>query len=129
MLGTGDLRASDGLWREKDKIPVVAILSGNIRVEGVAHLIRNQRLLDMLNAPDQDFIPLTDATVHNGVTGETIKAGFMGLKPWNPGRIYVFCRSSITTIFFELSSIAFWCGRWLEFPLQFMAREGKREVT
>jgi hypothetical protein len=79
MLGTGDLRASDGLWREKDKIPVVAILSGNIRVEGVAHLVRNQRLLDMLNAPDQDFIPLTDATVYNGVTGETIKAGFMAI--------------------------------------------------
>jgi hypothetical protein len=74
-----DIQRDPHLWKEKDRKNVLVILKDSIRLKGTAHLVRNQRLLDLVNAADHIFLPLTNVTVHNEQTGQTIDTDFVAV--------------------------------------------------
>jgi hypothetical protein len=76
---TKDVYAASELWKEKEQEKVLVYLTTNFRIEGWAHLVKNQRLLDMVNDKDQAFIPLTNVTAVDGNTKRTMEADFMAV--------------------------------------------------
>jgi len=67
------------LWKQKDRQHVIVILKDNVRLYGTAHLIRNQRLLDLLNITDQPFLPLTDVKMLDDETGQDLETDFVAV--------------------------------------------------
>jgi len=67
------------LWKQKDHRDVVVILRDNVRLRGTAHLVHNQRLLDLINQTDQPFLPLTNVVVRNEGTGQSIETAFVAV--------------------------------------------------
>lgn|GEM_PF-2376864 len=78
-MKTKDVYAASELWKEKEQAKVLVHLTTNFRIEGWAHLVKNQRLLDMVNDKDQAFIPLTNVTAIDGNTKRTMEADFMAV--------------------------------------------------
>ena len=78
-MKTKDVYAASELWKEKEQEKVLVYLTTNFRIEGWAHLVKNQRLLDMVNDKDQAFIPLTTVTAVDGNTKRTMEADFMAV--------------------------------------------------
>jgi len=67
------------LWKQKDRQTVIVILKDNVRLYGTAHLVRNQRLLDLLNITDQPFLPLTDVRMFDEQTGQELDTDFVAV--------------------------------------------------
>jgi hypothetical protein len=78
-VDTRDVYTASELWKEKEQEKVLVYLTTNFRIEGWAHLVKNQRLLDMINDKDQAFIPLTNVTAVDGNTKRTMAADFMAV--------------------------------------------------
>jgi len=72
-------RGDQQLWKQKDRQAIIVILKDNVRLHGTAHLIRNQRLLDLLNVADQPFLPLTDVKMFDEETGQAIETDFVAI--------------------------------------------------
>ncbi len=73
---------------EKEKFHAV-ILMGRLKVEGVIHLLPQERVTDFLDSAETEFLPVTCATVYHIDTGEKIHAAkFMSL---NKKEIQVIC--------------------------------------
>jgi len=79
LVNTDDVYKAAELWREKEQGKVLIYLARNFRIEGWAHLVKNQRLLDMMNDKDQVFIPLTNVTALEMNTGTRMDADFMAV--------------------------------------------------
>ena len=62
-MTSDDIHEASTLWRDKEQQRVLVYLARNFRIEGWAHLIKNQRLLELINDGTQAFIPLTNVTV------------------------------------------------------------------
>jgi hypothetical protein len=75
---TKDVYTASELWKEKEQEKVLVYLTTNFRIEGWAHLVKNQRLLDMVNDKDQAFIPLTNVTAVDEAK-RTTEADFMAV--------------------------------------------------
>jgi len=67
------------LWKNKEQQKVLVYLARNFRIEGWAHLVKNQRLLDMVNDKDQGFIPLTNVSAVEMNSGTRMDADFMAI--------------------------------------------------
>jgi len=67
------------LWKQKDRQSVIVVLKDNVRLYGTAHLVRNQRLLDLLNITDQPFLPLTDVKMFDEETGQDLETQFVAV--------------------------------------------------
>jgi len=67
------------LWKDKEQQRVLVYLARNFRIEGWAHLVKNQRLLDMVNDQDQGFIPLTNVSAVEMSSGTRMDADFMAI--------------------------------------------------
>ena len=78
-MKTDDVFAASELWREKEQEKVLVYLRRNFRIEGWAHLVKNQRLLDMVNDKDRAFIPLTNVTAVDANSGTRMEAPFMAV--------------------------------------------------
>ena len=64
---------------KKDKIPVI-IKTALEMIEGNAHLIPDNRLLDMLNTDIQNFIAISDAKVYSLNDGKLLsEANFLAV--------------------------------------------------
>ena len=79
MADSKDLHREQQLWKQKDRQDVIIILKGNVRLNGTAHLVRNQRLLDLLNIADQPFLPLTDVRMFDEQTGQLLTTDFVAV--------------------------------------------------
>jgi len=79
MVNPTDKQRDQQLWKQKDRQEVVVILKDNVRLYGTAHLIRNQRLLDLLNVPDQPFLPLTKVRMLDEQTGQELTTDFVAV--------------------------------------------------
>ena len=78
-MGKADVYAASDLWREKEQQKVLVYLARNFRIEGWAHLVTGQRLLDMVNDREQAFVPLTNVTAVEMSSGKTMDADFMAV--------------------------------------------------
>jgi len=74
-----DLHRDEQLWKQKDRQSVIVVLKDNVRLYGTAHLVRNQRLLDLLNIADQPFLPLTDVKMFDEETGQDLETEFVAV--------------------------------------------------
>jgi len=74
-----EVYAASDLWRSKEQQRVLVYLAKNFRIEGWAHLVKNQRLLDMVNDKDQAFIPLTNVSAVEMSSGTLMDADFMAI--------------------------------------------------
>lgn len=74
-----DVYKASELWREKDQEKVLIYLERNFRIEGWAYLVKNQRLLDMMNDKEQTFIPLTNVTAVEINSATRMDADFMAV--------------------------------------------------
>ena len=74
-----DVYKASELWREKEQEKVLIYLSRNFRIEGWAYLVKNQRLLDMMNDREQAFIPLTNVTAMEMSSSTKMDADFMAV--------------------------------------------------
>lgn len=73
---------------EKEKFRAV-IFTDNLRIEGVIHLLPQERMTDYLAETEKTFIPVTDATVSNINTGEVLHTtDFLSL---NKNEVMVLC--------------------------------------
>ncbi|MDA3970124.1 MAG: hypothetical protein PF442_02105 [Desulfobulbaceae bacterium] len=73
---------------EKEKFHAV-IFIGRLKVEGIIHLLPQERVTDFLDADDIDFLPVTCATVFHVDSGEALYTSkFMSL---NKKEILVIC--------------------------------------
>ena len=73
---------------EKEKFHAV-IFTGSLKIEGVIHLLPQERMTDYLGATEKTFIPVTEATVSNINTGEVLhKTKFLSL---NKNEVMVIC--------------------------------------
>ena len=78
-MSKDEVYTASEVWRDKEQQKVLIYLARNFRIEGWAHLVKNQRLLDMVNDKDQAFIPLTTVTAVDGNTKRTMEADFMAV--------------------------------------------------
>ena len=78
-MSKDEVYAASDLWRSKEQQRVLVYLAKNFRIEGWAHLVKNQRLLDMVNDKDQAFIPLTNVTAVEMSSGTMMDADFMAI--------------------------------------------------
>lgn len=74
-----DVYTASELWKEKEQEKVLIYLARNFRIEGWAYLVKNQRLLDMMNDKEQAFIPLTNVTAVEMNSGTKMDADFMAV--------------------------------------------------
>jgi len=74
-----DLQRDQQLWKQKDRQDVIVVLKDNVRLYGTAHLVRNQRLLDLLNIPEQPFLPLTNVKMFDEETGQDLETEFVAV--------------------------------------------------
>ncbi len=73
---------------EKEKFHAI-IFIGRFKVEGVIHLLPQERVTDFLDSAETEFLPVTCATVYNVDTGDELHfAKFMSL---NKKEIQVIC--------------------------------------
>lgn len=78
-MSKDEVYTASEVWRDKEQQKVLIYLARNFRIEGWAHLVKNQRLLDMVNDKDQAFIPLTNVTAVEMDSGTTMDADFMAV--------------------------------------------------
>jgi hypothetical protein len=78
-MSTKDVSSASAAYKEKAKKKVDVLLTTNLRVEGHAHLDKEERLLDMVNDEKLAFIPLTDVTATDGNTKQTLNADFVAV--------------------------------------------------
>lgn len=78
-MSKDEVYAASDLWRSKEQQRVLVYLAKNFRIEGWAHLVKNQRLLDMVNDKDQAFIPLTNVSAVEMSSGTLMDADFMAI--------------------------------------------------
>ena len=74
-----DVYKASELWKAKEQEKVLIYLSRNFRIEGWAYLVKNQRLLDMMNDKEQAFIPLTNVTAMEMSSSTKMDADFMAV--------------------------------------------------
>ena len=68
---------------KKETIDAVIRTSGE-KIEGKISILPHDRLLDMLNQREENFIPVTDATVYCLVTGDVLfKSEFLAVNKLN----------------------------------------------
>ena len=68
---------------KKETIDAVIRTSGE-KIEGKIAILPHDRLLDMLNQREENFIPVTDATVYCLVTGNVLfKSEFLAVNKLN----------------------------------------------
>lgn len=73
---------------EKEKFRAV-IFTDSLKIEGVIHLLPQERMTDYLGASETTFIPVTDAVVTNINTGEILhQTDFLSL---NKDEVMVIC--------------------------------------
>lgn len=73
---------------EKEKFNAV-IFIGRLKVEGVIHLLPQERVTDFLDSADTEFLPVTCASVFSIDSGEKLhQSKFMSL---NKSEIQVIC--------------------------------------
>ena len=78
-MGSKDSKRDQQLWKQKDRQDVIVVLKDNVRLYGTAHLVRNQRLLDLLNLADQPFLPLTNVKMFDEETGQDLETDFVAV--------------------------------------------------
>lgn len=78
-MSKDEVYTASEMWRDKEQQRILIYLARNFRIEGWAHLVKNQRLLDMVNDRDQAFIPLTNVTAVEMNSGTTMNADFMAV--------------------------------------------------
>jgi len=78
-VGSKDSKRDQQLWKQKDRQDVIVVLKDNVRLYGTAHLVRNQRLLDLLNLADQPFLPLTNVKMFDEETGQDLETEFVAV--------------------------------------------------
>ena len=79
MVDPNGMRRDQQLWKQKDRQDVIVILKDNVRLHGTAHLVRNQRLLDLLNIVDQPFLPLTNVKMFDEEMGQVLETDFVAV--------------------------------------------------
>jgi hypothetical protein len=73
---------------EKEKFQAV-IFTESLKVEGIIHLLPQERMTDYLGETEKVFIPVTQATVSSIVTGEVLHVTkFLSL---NKNEVVVIC--------------------------------------
>jgi hypothetical protein len=73
---------------KKDKVQVVVYVD-DWRVEGDLHVLSESRLTDALNARMKDFLAITDATIYDARSGETlVKTKFLDVNRTSISIIY-----------------------------------------
>ena len=74
---------TDSTFVKKETIDAVIRTSGE-KIEGKISILPHDRLLDMLNQREENFIPVTDATVYCPVTGDVLfKSEFLAVNKLN----------------------------------------------
>ena len=74
---------TNGTFVKKEMFDVVIRTSGE-KIEGKISILPHDRLLDMLNQGEENFIPVTDATVCCLVTGNVLfKSEFLAVNKLN----------------------------------------------
>ena len=74
---------TNGTFVKKEMFDVVIRTSGG-KIEGKISILPHDRLLDMLNQREENFIPVTDATVYCLVTGNVLfKSEFLAVNKQN----------------------------------------------
>jgi MinD-like ATPase involved in chromosome partitioning or flagellar assembly len=59
-----------GIRIQKDRISVI-VMTEQYRIEGEIHVVAGGRVIDEINK-EKDFIPLTNVTVYDAATGNSI---------------------------------------------------------
>lgn len=90
-----DIHEASTVWRDKEQQKVLVYLANTFRIEGWAHLVKNQRLLDLMNDKTQTFIPLTNVTLFDLNTSVKTDADFMAV---NKSEILFIMRYSETAV-------------------------------
>ncbi len=73
---------------EKEKFHAV-IFIGRLKVRGIIHLLPQERVTDFLDSADNEFLPVTCATVYHVDSGDEIHyAKFMSI---NKSEIQIIC--------------------------------------
>ena len=73
---------------EKEKFHAI-IFIGRLKVEGIIHLLPQERVTDFLDSAETEFLPVTCATVYNIDSGESLHSSkFMSL---NKREIHLIC--------------------------------------
>jgi hypothetical protein len=79
---------------EKEKFHAI-IFIGCLKVEGIIHLLPQERVTDFLDSAETDFLPVTCATVYHVDGGEKLhSAKFMSL---NKKEIQIICPADVDT--------------------------------
>ncbi len=78
-MDSKDSKRDQQLWKQKDRQDVIVVLKDNVRLYGTAHMVRNQRLLDLLNLADQPFLPLTNVKMFDEETGQDLETEFVAV--------------------------------------------------
>ena len=78
-MGSKDSKRDQQLWKQKNRQDVIVVLKDNVRLYGTAHLVPNQRLLDLLNLVDQPFLPMTDVKMFDEETGQDLETDFVAV--------------------------------------------------
>ena len=89
---------------QKETIDAIIRTSGE-KIEGKISKLPSNRLLDMLNQGEEDFIPVTDATVYCLVTGNVLfKSEFLAVNKQN----IILIADHLVTSLWGLNSLLMW---------------------
>ncbi len=95
---------------EKEKIHAV-IFIGRLKVEGIIHLLPQERVTDFLDADDVDFLPVSCATVFHVDSREDLHTSkFMSLNKKETGYLSCGFRSKNGWLLDLLQVVVFRCG-------------------